>query len=1251
MYRIYYDDKVVHDPYSPNELAFNVTCFGGLNDKGNMILSVAPNHPLYNKFKLRNGLIIFKNDDIVIFVGFIEKIETDMDLVKEISCVGDMAYLGDIILRPYTTGYEKGMIHIDPSPEALFKWYIDEYNERAMYQFVIGKDDFPIFDDENTFERTNRDYSTVGKEIETQLLGTLGGFLNVRHDGGVSYIDYSRDLASVNSQIIDFGVNLLDYLRTESVDELYTAVVPTGVIDEETGLPLTLEGYVLEGEIHDGYFRQYEDSIINTQLTDKYGYREINYNNTDCTTQRSLYDAGLAYLKSLADPSKQIICKAIDLSLFMEGYKHLTVGQIVRVRSKPHGVDQYMVVTEIDIDLDNPENTEYTLGIIYDTLTGEQSAKLVSMNASMNKSADKIANLDKDIQETAKDAAQTKEELEGLIERFESTETDRSEFEKQIRESLKSLKDIADGAIETWFYPGPPQLNTLPTSNWNTEDEKHVHIGDLYYDTKTGYAYRWMYEPNAQGEMRYAWGRIMDTDVQAALEIASKAKDTADSKRRVFYETPFTPYDEGDLWAQGSSGDILVSTVDRPTGKFEASDWVYAAKYSKAVYSTEEQFYQSDSPEELVGGEWSLVNTWVEGKYTWRRTLVTYGDGDYEYTPSEKGVCITGNTGEPGEPGVGVLKVDVQYYLSSSSNQLSDGQWQTNPPGWYPGKFMWTKTIILYSDGKTVETSPVCIALSGSDGVGIEKIVEEYNQSPSNTSPVDGKWTTFYPGWKEGTYIWTRSTIYYTDGSKETTTPVCVTGSPGKDGENGQDGVGIKSITEYYLVTNKSSNVATNESGWTTDIPTMTATNRYLWNYKKTLFTNGKEESTKPVIIGVYGSKGEDGKDGTAISGSSSTEAGVAKKVATVSGAFSLVDGVCVSIYFTHKNTASEPTLNVNSSGDKKIMTNGVNEGYWDDKQTVIFVYYKSEDAWYVASHPVWGTKATIGNPSQNNIYLDGTNLDFRTGSTVNSRFTNGTIELGRNLSSSIIKMCGNNGYIDYSDTQFTNSQINSLNVYTANKSNPVYLQAGPLRSAKGYYGSYIRIAGDNINAGVPNNDGIYQCGMTIYSYSSQLNGNGSYISTSNSDNTLYCSNGGNYIYAPYGNNIFYSGGIYKGSTLYSVYAGRTIYTGDTTANITLSEDVSNFAMIEIFYRDNVSNRGSVKVYNGYSTATASLLTTRYDSSSLYFNHREVSMSGNNINTVYSSNMYRYGRFMIKSTGTTYSNDNNLYITRVIGWK
>lgn len=151
---------------------------------------------------------------------------------------------------------------------------------------------------------------------------------------------------------------------------------------------------------------------------------------------------------------------------------------------------------------------------------------------------------------------------------------------------IKNLQKQTDGAIETWFYEGVPTLDNLPAVDWNTSELKKIHIGDLYYDQTTGYAYRFTkYNDDVNP---YRWNRIKDNDIVSALDAANRAQITADGKMKVFYgETKPTNYQVGDMWVNATldgkfNNDIARAVADNKTS-FNANDWVLASRYSEAI--------------------------------------------------------------------------------------------------------------------------------------------------------------------------------------------------------------------------------------------------------------------------------------------------------------------------------------------------------------------------------------------------------------------------------------------------------------------------------------------------------------------------------------------------------------------------------------------------------------------------------------------------------------------------------------------
>lgn len=174
--------------------------------------------------------------------------------------------------------------------------------------------------------------------------------------------------------------------------------------------------------------------------------------------------------------------------------------------------------------------------------------------------ADSVQVKGKDVNAIAKEKAET--EVNNFISNTYTTD-------------INNLQSQIDGQIETFFYDYEPTLQNIPASGWTTNEERKKHEGDLFYWKSKGYAYRFM-----QDGATWKWQLVQDTDITLALAAAEKAQDTADHKRRVFVVQPEPPYDIGDLWTQGSNGDLMRCKVARASGSYDSSDWEKASKYT-----------------------------------------------------------------------------------------------------------------------------------------------------------------------------------------------------------------------------------------------------------------------------------------------------------------------------------------------------------------------------------------------------------------------------------------------------------------------------------------------------------------------------------------------------------------------------------------------------------------------------------------------------------------------------------------------
>ena len=140
---------------------------------------------------------------------------------------------------------------------------------------------------------------------------------------------------------------------------------------------------------------------------------------------------------------------------------------------------------------------------------------------------------------------------------------------------LEEIQSQLDGQIEQFFYTYDPTLSNIPASEWTTTALKEQHLGDLFYNTDTGAVFRFVKDGST-----YKWQQLSDAEVAEALAIANDALALAREKRRIFTSTPYPPYEVGDLWVQGSSGDIMRCKTSRASGSYTSSDWEKASKYT-----------------------------------------------------------------------------------------------------------------------------------------------------------------------------------------------------------------------------------------------------------------------------------------------------------------------------------------------------------------------------------------------------------------------------------------------------------------------------------------------------------------------------------------------------------------------------------------------------------------------------------------------------------------------------------------------
>lgn len=269
------------------------------------------------------------------------------------------------------------------------------------------------------------------------------------------------------------------------------------------------------------------------------------------------------------------------------------------------------------------------------------------------------------------------------------------------------------------------------------------------------------------------------------------------------------------------------------------------------IETVDVEYYLSTSATSLSGGSWSTTApTWTNGKYMWMRTKITDGAGNVTYSPDENGTCITGATGATGSSGKGIASIVEEYYQSTSATTLSGGSWSTTPPTWVDGKYIWTRSVITYTDSTVKRTEGICATGqkgdTGPQGVKGDKGATGA-QGPQGAQGEKGE-----------------------KGDKGDTGPRGLQGLQGEKGEQGIQGprgaTGASGATSYFHI--KYSSVANpTSSSQLTETPST-----YIGTYVD--FT--PDDSTDPKkytwsrFEGAQGPKGEQGIPGIGVDGKTS---------------------------------------------------------------------------------------------------------------------------------------------------------------------------------------------------------------------------------------------------------------------------------------------------------------------------------------------------------------------------------------------
>lgn len=432
-----------------------------------------------------------------------------------------------------------------------------------------------------------------------------------------------------------------------------------------------------------------------------------------------------------------------------------------------------------------------------------------------------------------------------------------------LQASYDELKKQVDDAIETHFGEVDPTLDGEPASEWTTAEEKAKHNGDLYYNTATGRAWRYLYNTETKTA---EWIVVTDEGLSDALKQIDTLKDAVDDKVTIYYGEKYPSSAEvNDLWIKGENGDSYRCTVAYKNDAATSITWKnYWALANSAVRQIDIEFAKTQSAtsiDENAVTWYTISPTWEEGWYIWQRTHIK--DGSNNTLSTSAPVCITSASRS--------ITSVTNYYKRTTTNSApstSGDDWATTPTA--PNKdnpYLWNYEKVEYTYGDPSTTNPALIGMYSADGEagrGIESITEYYLISASGTGitfEIDTNGDPTNTAWEDtvqattdaAPYLWNAEVIKYNKAPLyEASEPQVI----------GYRGVGVKSIITYYQVNN--SNTAPDTTSLTNWKETyekagaVSASAQYMWSFTKTTYTDNSVSNTNPVIIATYAPAGKD---------------------------------------------------------------------------------------------------------------------------------------------------------------------------------------------------------------------------------------------------------------------------------------------------------------------------------------------------------------------------------------------------------
>lgn len=351
MYNVYLDGQVLYSTAQTDteNTILNPRLIMEVNKSGSFSFTLPPCHTLYDSITKLKSVVTVKQDGAEIFRCRVLNDETDFFGQRNVSCEGELSYFLDSLQPP---------CEFDGTAMGLLQQILNNHNSAVeeAKRFTLGT--VTAFSADQTAQVETGYYSDTMSELNTRMLGAYGGYFRIRHADGVRYLDYLSE-TDTNTQPIEFGVNLLDLTKHISANEVFTVLYPFGASQQDKeGEPLDITS-VNNGVVY----------IEDAAAVAKYGRISRTKTWSYIEDPAVLLTKAREYLATGISEETTLVIKAVDMHFVDEAQQRIGIGDMVRIVSNPHGIDRTIICYKMEVDILNPEFTQYTFGKPVETLT------------------------------------------------------------------------------------------------------------------------------------------------------------------------------------------------------------------------------------------------------------------------------------------------------------------------------------------------------------------------------------------------------------------------------------------------------------------------------------------------------------------------------------------------------------------------------------------------------------------------------------------------------------------------------------------------------------------------------------------------------------------------------------------------------------------------------------------------------------------------------------------------------------------